>query len=258
MATGNAIVNGALLQIGVIRPGQTPASTESDAGLTFLNRMIDSWSTDRLLLPVVGATLYNLVGGQGEYTVGPGGQLGGLRPLRIDSANFVQGQYNLGPAGFTSDLRIISQTEYQMIVDKTATADVSEVLYYSPAVPLGTFNLWPIPNVVTPCQLQANIWTPLAQFTDLTTDVALYPGLDQALVFNLAINLAPIMPASKLTAETVAIAQQSMDQIRKLNALMVPTMPDIAIPPITAVQFEPVPASTKAVAQAKFGGTPAQ
>ena len=260
MATGNSIINEALLQIGVIRVGQTPASTESDEGLSALNRLVDSMSTQREFLPVVGATLYNMVGGKASYTVGNaiGADLNSPRPLRIDSANFVQTQYASGPAYFSAPLRLIYEGEYQAIVDKTATADIPEVLYYAPSMPLGTFYLWPIPNVPSPCQLQANTWTPLASFPDLTTDIPLYPGLQRALAFKLAIELATAFPGTKLTQETVSVASEASAFIAKLNTLMVPGTPDIATPPITGVQFEPVAADTKAVAQAKFGGTPAQ
>jgi len=258
MPAANVIINAALEQLGIIRVGQTPASTESAAGLLVLNRLLDSMSTQREFIPVVGSTLYSLSSGQDSYTVGPSGTLAGPRPIRIDSANFVQQIYNSQSANFSAALRIISETEYQDIDDKTASADVPELLYYAPSVPNGEFFLWPIPNVVTACQLQANIWTPLTQFPDLTTSVPLYPGLERALCFKLAVDLAPNMVAAKLTQDTVASSMEANAFIAKLNTLMVPGVPDIAVPPISGVQFEPVPAATKAVAQAKFGGTPAQ
>ena len=260
MATGNQIVNGALLQLGIIRVGQTPAPAESQDGLTVLNRLLDSMSTQREFLPVVGAQFYNMVAEKASYTIGTSGgaDLPSPRPVRIDSANFIQQSINGAGTSLSSPMRIIYESEYQAIVDKTATSDVSELLYYAPSVPLGVFYLWPIPNVVTACQLQANIWTPLASFPDLATDVPLYPGLDRALVFRLAVELAPDMVGAKLTQETVASAAEATAFIAKLNTLMVPGLPDIATPPATEAGFEPVPSTLKATAQAKFGGTPAQ
>jgi hypothetical protein len=260
MATGNYIVNGALLQLGIIRVGQTPAPAESQDGLTVLNRLLDSMSTQREFLPVVGAQFYPMAAEKGSYTVGTSGgaDLAQPRPVRIDSANFVQKQYNGQGTTLSSSLRIIYESEYRGIQDQTATADVPEVLYYAPSVPLGTFYLWPIPNVVTPCQLEANTWTPLASFPDLVTDVPLYNGLDRALVFKLAVELAPDMVGAKLTQETIASALEASAFIAKLNTLMVPGLPDIATPPATEASFEPVPSTLKATAQAKFGGTPAQ
>ena len=260
MANANSIINAALLNLGVIRPGQTPATTESQVGLQSLNVMLDSMSTQREFLPVVGSTLYPLASSKDAYTVGLSStaDLNSPRPLRIDSANFVQTVYGSTAVSFSAKLKLIYETEYQDIDDKTATADVPELLYYAPSVPLGVFYLWPTPNVVTACQLQANVWTPLDSFPDLTTDIGLYPGLERALLFKLAVELAPQFPASKLTQETVANSIEAQNFIAKLNTLMVPTDPDIAIPPVSAVQFEPVPSGTKAVAQAKFGGTPAQ
>lgn len=252
MASGGYIVNAALLQLGIIRVGQTAATTELNDGLQMLNRLVDSWSTERLLLPVVGAQYYSLSTAKSVYSVGPSApDFPGPRPLRIDSANFLQLLYNGAGTSFSSPLRLIGESEFQAIVDKTASSDVSELLYYSPSTPNGSFFLWPIPNVVTDCQLQANIWTPLSQFPDLVSDVALYPGLEMALVFNLAVMLEPDMVAAKLSQATIAEAAEAKTRIAKLNALMLPQMPDAAIPPGAAAPFEPVPATLRAVAQAK-------
>src|SRR5580698_825942 len=100
--TGGSIVNAALEEIGVIRPGQTPAPQESAVGFAWLNSMIDNWSTERLLLPFVTAMLYVMkAGGQQSYTVGsaappPAAQpdFPTPRPLRIDSSQFIQQSLN--------------------------------------------------------------------------------------------------------------------------------------------------------------------
>jgi hypothetical protein len=252
MPTAQQIITSALLQLGVVRVGQTPASTELDNGLLALNRLLDSWSTERLLIPVVGANFYSLSGSQASYEVGPTAtDFPGTRPIRIDSANFVQQQMSAVTVSFSSPLQLISESDYFAIVDKTATSDIVEKLYYAPSLPNGTFYLWPIPNVTSPCQLQVNAWTPLAEFPSLGTSVPLATGYERAIVFNLATNLQPDMVGSQLTPETIAIAQESKAYIAKLNALMLPESPDVAIPPSTTPLFEPVPAGLKAVAQAK-------
>ena len=251
------IIYEALRLLKIVRfPGQTASTVEQADGLIFLNNLVDSWSTERLLLPVVGIAPYSLVSGQSVYTIGPSGaNLTGPRPLRIDSAGIVQQSYNSVSVSFRYPLKLIAETEYVAIRDKTASGDVPQVLYYAPAIPNGSLYLWPIPNVVSATQLELSAWTPLATFPDLTTDEPLAPGYARALAYNLAIEMGGQMEGATLTQETVNSAMEAKAYIMKLNSLMVPSAPDVATPPATSAAFEPIPSTLKAVAQAKFGSS---
>ena len=239
--TGGTCVNGALELIKVIRPGQTPATSESTEALAILNRLVDSWSTERLLIPVVGSATYALTGAQGVYPIGltAAAPFNVARPIRIDTAGIVQTLFNAGAVNFRSELDLITEREYQALFDKGATADVPQKLYYSPGLANGTLYLWPIPNVVTATSLELSTWTALSSFPDLVTDVAVAPGYQRALTTNLAVELMAAYPAASLDPTTAAMAQESKAYIMKLNSFMVPEMDfDLATPPLTNVQFE--------------------
>ena len=175
--TGGICVNGALELIKVIRPGQTPATSESTEALAILNRLVDSWSTERLLIPVVGSATYALTAAQGVYPIGltAAAPFNVARPIRIDAAGIVQTLFNAGAVNFRSELDLITERDYQALMDKGATADVPQKLYYSPGLANGTLYLWPIPNVVTATSLELSTWTALSSFPDLVTDVAVAP-----------------------------------------------------------------------------------
>lgn len=244
--TAGTLIYEAMERIRCLRPGQTAATTETADALAALNNLLDSWSTERLLVLFVSPSRYALTAAQAVYTIGPtGANLTGPRPIRIDAAGIVQLAYNSGTGDFRTPLDIISERDWVAIADKTATADVPKKLYYAPTIASGwgTLNLWPIPNVSSSTDLEISAWVALASFPDLTTDVPLAPGYARALATNLAIEIAPRMPGSQLDQATIAEAQESKAYIMKLNALMVPDSPDIAIPPATDSQFRPVPST---------------
>jgi hypothetical protein len=257
--TAGTIIANALRELKVLRwPGQTPATEESADGLTALNNMIDSWSTERLMLPYASFSRYPLIAAQAVYTIGPSGaNLTGPRPIRIDAAGIVQLAYNSGAGDFRTPLEIIPETAWVAIADKTATSDIPLKLYYAPTPGTATLYLWPIPNVSSATSLELSVWAALAAFPDQTTDVPLATGYARALVFNLALELGSTMPGADLTQAVVSNAQESKQAIMKLNSLMVPDMPDEAIPPATNVEFRPVPSQLGAAVRMSQPGTAA-
>ncbi len=252
MATARTIIGQALRLLRVVyNPGQTASSVEEAEGLIVLNNLLDSWSTERLLIPYVGFTRYTLVAATASYTIGPsGGTLTGPRPIRIDAAGIVQLAYNAGSGDFREALEVIPEKDWVAIKDKTATADIPKKLYYAPTIAsnLGTIYLWPIPNVSSATSLELSAWIALVSFADQTTDVPLAPGYQRALIYNLALELKSSMRGPELPLTEVQeigrSAVESKEYIRQLNSLMVPTDPDLAIPPVTNVEFAPVPSVT--------------
>jgi len=243
--TSTAIINNALRLLGVIRTGQTAATAELADGLAFLNQLVDNWSTERLLLPFATFVRYALTAAKSTYTIGPSGapDITAPRPLRVDAAGIVQLAYNLGSADFRSPLDLLSEREWVAIRDKTATADVPKKLYYAPTVANGTLYLWPIPNVSSATSLELTAWGALVAWPDLTTDEPIAPGYERALVYNLALDMGDKLFGSQVGDVIANGAREAKASIMKLNSLMVPETPvDVATPPATDVQFQPVPA----------------
>ena len=72
--TGRDLVSASLRLIGVVASGETPASSEATDGLSALNLLISSWSTDGLLIYAITAeTPLTLTAGDGSYTMGTSG-----------------------------------------------------------------------------------------------------------------------------------------------------------------------------------------
>lgn len=72
MATVRDLVTAALQDIGVLAGTQTPSADDASIAIGSLNRLIDSWSLDRLQIFTVTRSLLTLLSGQSEYLLGEG------------------------------------------------------------------------------------------------------------------------------------------------------------------------------------------
>jgi len=69
--------------------GHTEAPEDLTDGLIALNGLVDSWSSQRLLVYTIRADRYPVTPSQASYTIGPGSDFDAPRPTRITAANFV-------------------------------------------------------------------------------------------------------------------------------------------------------------------------
>lgn len=181
------LIKSSLRLIRVIAPGETPSSTEQSDALLVLNDMLDSWSNERCHIPAIIRTVNNLVGTQGTYTVGSGGDFNIARPLRLDNCGII-----LNPSNSSTPelpVYVADANEFAAITLKTLVANFPRVVYYRPTFPLGTLDLWPIPNDSLP-DLVLYSWVALANFATVNDSVSLAPGISRALRFNFALELA--------------------------------------------------------------------
>jgi hypothetical protein len=84
--TARDIISEALLDLGVLAEGEQPTAIQAAGALKKLNGMLELWSLDNLLIYGMTRNQLSLVGGQGTYTIGTGGNLNIPRPNQILSA----------------------------------------------------------------------------------------------------------------------------------------------------------------------------
>lgn len=206
--TANDLITKAFQEIGVYGAAETPTANDAADGLTRLNWMLQSWSLQPGTIPVIAREVFTLTSGKGgpgnPYTIGTGGDFNTDRPPYIDSVGLVQ---NYGtsteveiPRGmFTNDAWEANQV-------KQMPNAMFTNLFYQPtySTGLGSIYLWPIPNTT---QYRIALYLPkqLTAFADLSTSYTLPPGLDEALLYNLAWRLSkpygrPIDPDLKAQA----------------------------------------------------------
>lgn len=214
------IIKGSLRLINAVQPTEEPEAEEYSDALIIFNDMLDSWDAEQLALPYTASTAYATVAGQKVYSIGPGGNWDGLRPVRIVNAIFRVGSLDL-------PMNILSYDQYAGIPVKDTPSSQSLALYYEAQYPLGYITLYPVPTTVA--QVVLSYW---AQFSSVTLDTdvdTLPPGYRLAMRYCLALLLAP--EYGKTPSEEVKDgARELKGKIKSANLQSPDAKFDIAIP----------------------------
>lgn len=211
MSTSRDLINSSLRLLGVLASGEAAGAAEATDGLASLNDLIDSWSTESLLIPNKVREVFPLISGQQTYTMGTGGNFDTSRPMKIENALV---QIPGGSPVTEIPVKILTKDEYVRIVQKTATSSFPQYLYPDNANPLTSLSFWLVPNQSLNVVLYS--WKPLAQLANLSTALSLPPGYSRALRYNLAVELAPEYGRT-VAQEVAAIASESKAAIKRMN-----------------------------------------
>ena len=209
MATAAEILNSALRKIGEFQAGETVSSDISTVGLALLNTMLDSWAAERLSVYQIAQLSNTWPAATTSRTIGSGGNFTNSRPVRVDSAFFLDSSSN------KYELQILrGRAQYDAFTTPSSTADLPEYLFYDPSYPTGTLYLYPVPEgAIT---LLLNVWQTLQSFASLSTDLALPTGYQRAIEFNLAVEWAHEF-GREVPRAVMAIAIQSKAVIKSIN-----------------------------------------
>lgn len=183
MATANSIIKRAIRLITADSSITTPDAYQLADGLEALNAMTDAFSIERLMIYQILEENFSLVASTASYTIGSGGTFNTTRPVKIENAFIRDSGNNDYP------VTIIHNETYDAFTLKTSDANYPEYLYYDPQYPLGKIYLYPTPN--TTYTLYINSWKQLQSFASGATTVALPPGYEDMLAYNLAVRIAP-------------------------------------------------------------------
>lgn len=180
MTNARSIIEQAARMIHVLGRGQTLSAEEAQDALTALNGFLGTFSAE-------AATIYNntretfTLTGVASYTIGTGGTFNTSSPISITAMYVTIGSTDYPVLPMTAE-------EYAAIPFK-ALVGTPEKYYYENNNPLGRIFLYPagVSGYVL------NLWSAkaLTSFAALTTDYTLPEGVENMLVWNLAIRLAP-------------------------------------------------------------------
>ena len=213
--TAKEIINAAGRLIVELRSGRTFSDTELADLLVSLNNLIASWSEEHVGIYQVSRDTLPL-NGQPTYTWGTGGTLATARPVTITAA----ATESIAGVAMPVERIVTAQEWTQAVFDAQATGDFVSLLFPDYGMPLITLRLWPI---VASGSLTLYSLKPLTGFATLADAVVLPPGYEQALVYGLAIKIAPEF-GKQASPETIAIAQSSKAAIAMANAKLVAPM----------------------------------
>ena len=210
--TATQIITGALVDIGEVGAGEAVSADDLSYGLTRLNGLVETWSTERLSLYAVANAILALIANQQDYTFGPSGadftSIG--RPVLIQTMSIV-----LAGTTIRFPLNMITAKQWAMIPEKGLTGVLPTDVYLDQQYPNTGIHLAPIPNAIQ--GLEVFYWAALSQFPDLTTDVGFPPGYMDALKYTLMLHLSPAYE-KPIDPAILALAQSKKQAIQTINA----------------------------------------
>lgn len=212
MTTGRTIVKRAMQIAGILTKNEEPSADESVDGLASLNDMISSWANDTMLIYSRTWENFTLSGGVSSYTIGTGGVFNTTRPVQIIEAHTRDSNVKY------DDLVIVSNVDYNRLVDTYTGEGFPEYLNFDGAYPLGTIRLFPTPSAALTLSLLTE-----KPITALTLDgtVSLPAGWERALKYNLAMEISGEY-GQQLDAVSMKIANDSLVSIKMATARNTP------------------------------------
>lgn len=201
------LIKASLRVIGVISSGETPTSPEMADSLEAFKIMLKGFAVKGYIVYASTIETFPLISGDLDNSIGDGGDLDTVRPVRIEKALVSSGSTDY-------PVEIIGKDAYGKIAQKTAGGTPS-YLYYNPTYPLGLLSLYPSP----PDGLTITLWSlkPLTAPDGLTSDVEFPPEYDALIKWNLALDLAPEFGAEP-SLIVVARAKDTMSDILSINS----------------------------------------
>tara|TARA_R110000868_G_scaffold336958_2_gene597886 strand:- start:131 stop:826 length:696 start_codon:yes stop_codon:yes gene_type:complete len=207
MATANDLMTYSMKLIGKLGQGETMTADDQTDCFNALNSMLESWWIQRLAVYQILKETFSLVANDVDYTIGSGGNFNTTRPVKIDSAQIRDNSMDYPMEQIYSD-------EYAAIMNKAVTSTIPYQFYYDNAYPLATIYLYPVPSSAN--QIILNTWKQLQSFSAVTTTVALPPGYERAIKYNLALEIAPLFGVD-VTSGVRKIAAESLGDIKRAN-----------------------------------------
>lgn len=205
--TARATIQGALKLIGVLDPAETMSADDASDGLTMLNNMADAWNLERLNIYTISEVVATFAGA--SATIGPGMQIDTARPVRVESAFYRR-------SGIDYPLAIISSEEYDKIGMKNVSGDYPEVLHYNANSPTGVVYVWPVPSAN---EYHFSVQKQLTEFADLDEVHTLPQGYQKAMMYALAVELAPLYRL-EAPASIIRIAINMMRILKRANVVV--------------------------------------
>lgn len=196
---------------GAIGVGETATDSEAADGLMALNSMLDSMSTERLNAYYVVEDTLTMVAGQTTYTMGSSGDLNTTRPTRIEDGCFIR--YN----SIDTPLELLNWEGYAAIVTKTVQSNIPAYMFPDMRFPLVRLSFWPVPSS-TAAVAHIFSWKQLQQFAALTEDLALPPGYEEMIAFNLAVRWAAPEFGLAVPPTVATFAIKSAANLKRINS----------------------------------------
>ena len=222
--TANDLVRAAMRLIQVSSVDTDLTANELKDGIESLNRMLDSWSADELMLYQITRETFPLSSGTNPYTIGLGAMWNTIRPSRIIDAYFT---IYTGSIPVDYPMQIMEWDDYNAVRLKSLQTNFPGYLFYDRGFPIGNAYIYPICSSSNET-ITLTSWKPFTVVNDPTAYISLPPGYWEAIVFNLAIRIAEEYQFD-IRQTSVALAQNAIKRIKRINQRTPTLSTDVAL-----------------------------
>jgi len=209
VASVQDVITAALRLLGIYGATETPDGADLSDGLFLFNDLLDSWNAQHLMVYSMVNRVLPLTPTVGTYTIGVGGTFAFPRPVKIETAGLVRQN------GVRQEMSLDVSGTWALIPQKTIQGKLPLRLYCDYGYPQATLHVWPVPSQA--CSLDLYVWNALVAPMVLGDIFDLPPAYARALLYNLAMAIAP--EYGRDPGPVIAgIAQQGKAEIMALNA----------------------------------------
>ena len=178
--------------------------------LLSLNRMIDSWDTERLIIFNTQDQVFTWPAGEIQRHLGPTGEFVGNRPVLLDDSTY----YRDPGTNVSFGIKFINQQQYNGIAVKTVTSTYPQVMWINMEYPNIQMTVYPKPT--RDLEWHFVSVDELSQPATLNTDLFFPPGYLRAFTYNLAMEIAPEFGIEPLP-QVQRIAMTSKRNLKRIN-----------------------------------------
>ncbi len=197
LLTVRDLVKQAMLELGVIAPGEEPDASEMNDCIVRLNAMLKSWATIGGLSFLEGTTTVTVPAATASVALGLG-----IRS--INSARVVESATNHRAMG------AFNRSQYHSLPNKVAVGTPT-VYYVSDAGETATLNVWPVPAAETTITLDYG--RTIETVTDPSETIDIPQEWQEAVYLNLAARIASMFGTTRLDPSTVQDVMGRADRV---------------------------------------------
>lgn len=215
MATARDLLTQAMKDAGVIGATQTPDAGDLNDAFTALNQWVTDLNTQRASIFEVARVVAPLTTGVTSLTIGPGGDIDVLRPLKIEAAGVIIDTNALTPAELP--IEIIDDMAFRSIAVR-GVAGMPTAIYYDYAfvsTGLGRITPLPVPDQST-YALVLYLPKQMHTFKDLSTNYVFPPGFQRAIRHAITVELADMF-GRDLTPRLVERGKNALVNLKRAN-----------------------------------------
>jgi len=175
-----SIITQALRKIQIGVGGETLADEYASAGVDALNTLIRTWAVDGVRLWLNETQTVTLVAGTSQYTLSP-------RTLEVFQA------YRRSDGTDDIPVRIFTREEYSRLPNKTTTG-APYAVWIDRRIGTSVATVYPVPTsaeVASSMTLRLDVKRQIEDVTATTEEIEFPPEWLKALIYNLAVELAP-------------------------------------------------------------------